>query len=224
MPSLPAPPFPGRRVVLGAPIEVRELPLCPEMRLYLLADGVDLHAQVHALLEVETAPFWPFAWAGGQVLARYVLDHPETVRGKRVVDLGAGSGIVAIAAAMAGAREVLAVDLAEEALLACRANAGLNGVHVEVSTEMPASFDVLVASDVLYEKEVALVIASFEAPGRVLYLGEPRRAAAPELRFAPVFAHDVRTFPDVDHPISHASVYRFETAAEWAALREACAR
>jgi predicted nicotinamide N-methyase len=213
-----------RTTVLGAAIKARRVPLCPEIELFLLSDDVDLRAQVHAILEVETAPFWPFAWAGGQALARYVLDHPETVAGKRVVDLGTGSGIAAIAAAKAGAAFVLGVDLAEEALVATAENATLNGVRVATSVSVPESFDVLLASDVLYEPEIARVIASFEAEGRVLYLGEPGRAAAPKLPHAPLARYACTTHPDVDAPIDSAAVYRIAGASAWATLRGACDR
>ena len=83
---------------LGSRLSPRVLPLCPELSLWLLGDDVDLHQRVSEVFEIETAPYWAFCWGSGQALARYLLDHPELVRGRDVVDFGAGCGVAAIAA------------------------------------------------------------------------------------------------------------------------------
>jgi len=96
-------------------------------------------------------PYWAFAWAGGQALAQWILDHPQQVKGKRVLDFGCGSGIVAVAAALSGAQQVWVADLDPHALLAAQENARLNGVEVvPVSGDWPAA-DLLLAADVLYD-------------------------------------------------------------------------
>lgn len=107
-------------------------PHVPEIRLHLASEAHDLWLKTEEELEAIglPPPFWAFAWAGGQGLARYVLDHPDTVRGRSVVDFASGSGLVAIAAMLAGAAEVLAVDIDPWTETAVRLNAELNGVPV----------------------------------------------------------------------------------------------
>ena len=143
-PPLAARPF-------GRALELQRPPLVPEIGLWLLAGEVDLESACAGLEEGEGPPFWAFCWGSGQALARWILDHPEEVRGREVVDLGAGSGIVAIAAALRGARRVVAVDIDATALEVAQANARENGVHIEVAERMPDRCDLLTASDVLYE-------------------------------------------------------------------------
>ncbi|WP_412748904.1 class I SAM-dependent methyltransferase [Krasilnikovia sp. M28-CT-15] len=115
------------------PIEpvLQPLPFVPEISLFLVAADVGLFDLTGGeFRSEEPPPFWAFAWAGGQALARHVLDHPEIVRGRRVLDLASGSGLVAIAAARAGAAEVRAVDVDPAARAAVARNAAANGVHV----------------------------------------------------------------------------------------------
>ena len=125
------------------------------LELWLLdldVDAVQLDAQ--AIGEFwQQLPYWAFAWAGGRVLAQYILDHPQAVAGKRVLDFGCGSGLVGIAAAKAGACEVWVADLDRNALLAAQANAELNGVVVQVVDAVCGwpEVDLLLASDVLYD-------------------------------------------------------------------------
>ena len=126
-----------------------------QLELWLLdidADSVQLGvAQISAFWQ--QLPYWAFAWAGGRVLAQFILDHPDYVAGKRVLDFGCGSGMVGIAAAKAGAVEVWVADLDNNALLVAEANAELNGVKVhKVDSEQGwPDVDVLLASDVLYD-------------------------------------------------------------------------
>jgi predicted nicotinamide N-methyase len=108
------------------------------------------------ILAIQAYPaYWAFCWASGQVLARYILDNPELVRNKRVMDFGAGSGVVAIACAMAGAKQVIACDIDPDALLSCQENAALNNVDYELHGdlfEFDQELDLLIAADVLYDK------------------------------------------------------------------------
>jgi len=112
-------------------------PLVPEVRLHLAIEVVPLWRKTEEELHEEGVPppYWAFAWAGGQALARYVLDNPETVRGRRVLDFGSGSGLVAIAAAKAGAAHVLAADIDAFAAAAIALNVEANDTRVEITTD-----------------------------------------------------------------------------------------
>jgi len=112
-------------------------PLVPEVKLYLASEVVPLWEATETELAEQglPPPFWAFAWAGGQALARYLLDHPEVVRGKRVLDFAAGSGLQGIAAKLAGAMSVEAVDIDAFACAACRLNAAVNGADITVKEE-----------------------------------------------------------------------------------------
>jgi predicted nicotinamide N-methyase len=207
--------LPPRPRVFDVDVAVRVHPLVPEIPLHLLAAEVDLSRHVDALWHVELAPCWPFAWGGGAALARYVLDHPESVRGRHVVDFGAGSGLVGIAAKRAGAARVVCVDLDADALVACRANAELSGVVVETSESCPAAWDLLLAADVLYESDNTDVLAAIAQPGRALLLAEALRPGAPRPDRAPLAHYAVATFPDVDVPVTEAFVFAFEGREAW---------
>lgn len=199
------PPFAARP--FGRALELRSPPLVPEIVLWLLAEEVDLEIACAGLAEGEGPPFWAFCWGSGQALARWVLDHPTEVRGRGVVDLGTGSGIVAIAAALAGARRVVAVDIDATALEVAQANAHENRVHVvEVAREMPPHCDLLIASDVLYEARERVLGDTGARFGALV--AEPARPGLAPPPDTPIARYDVRTFPDVDSPTCAASVYR----------------
>jgi predicted nicotinamide N-methyase len=135
------------------------------------------------------APFWAFAWAGGQALARYVLDHPAEVAGRFVLDFGAGSGLVGIAAAKAGAARVVAAEIEHFAAAAITANAALNEVAITVTTAdvidtADPRWEVVAAGDVCYEQPMAARVARWLAAlagrGFLVLLGDPGRAYLPE--------------------------------------------
>jgi predicted nicotinamide N-methyase len=169
---------------------VERPPLVPEIRLYLASEVTPLWQATEESLSrgAVPPPYWAFAWAGGQVLARYLLDHPEWVAGRAVLDFGSGSGLVAIAAARAGARQVLAAEVDPFAIAAIAANATLNDVAVEV---MPAdvigaadpNWDIVTAGDVCYEREMAQRVVpwlrTLAARGCLVLLGDPGRAYLP---------------------------------------------
>ncbi len=189
-------------------LEVQRVPLCPEVSLRLLSPSVDLDADARDFLG-EHAPFWAFCWASGQVLARYLLDHPELVRGRRVLDFGCGSGVVGIAAALAGAESVVACDCDPAALEAARANAALNGVAVECSDTLEPC-DVLLASDVAYESDtVDALLAAGESVEAEL-LADPGRhpLRRPLERLVPLGEWKARTLPEIDENTSGAAIYR----------------
>jgi predicted nicotinamide N-methyase len=155
-----------------------KVPLVPEIRLYTASELTPVWK------DVDDVPFWCVPWAGGQALARYVLDHPEIVRGKRVLDVGTGGGVVAIAAKLAGAAHVLAVDIDPVAIAACSENARLNGVEIAAEHGDPVGWhvdvDILLAGDIWYEREPA---ERFEAWLRALPIpaltGDPGRTYVP---------------------------------------------
>ncbi len=169
---------------------VERPPLVPEIRLYLASEVTPLWQATEESLSrgAVPPPYWAFAWAGGQALARYLLDHPEIAAGRAVLDFGSGSGLVAIAAARAGARQVLAAEVDPFAIAAIAANATLNDVAVEV---MPAdvigaadpNWDIVTAGDVCYEREMAQRVVpwlrTLAARGCLVLLGDPGRAYLP---------------------------------------------
>lgn len=203
-----APPFVFR-------LERQKLPLCPEIQLRLLGPAVDLDADARDFLG-ENAPFWAFCWASGQVLARWLLDHPESVRGRRVLDFGAGSGVAAIAAWLAGAESVVACDCDGAALEACADNASLNGARLELANRLEGDIggcDVLLASDVLYEAaSVQAVLAAAECVDLAL-VADPGRHKLPHERLEPLWECAARTLPEVDEKTAGAAVYRVRAAS-----------
>jgi predicted nicotinamide N-methyase len=203
--------------VLGGALELRSLPLCPELQLWLLHDGVDLNARVSELFESTTAPYWAFCWGAGQAMARYLLDNPVLVRGRHVVDFGSGSGVAGIAALLAGAARVTAVDIDPQALCVAGYNAQANGVSLETSDVVPAEWDILLASDVLYDSNNRPWISQAAATGREVLLSDPMRHGTerPELELIGEYA--VRTMPDVDYPIGRALVFRLCVSVDAAA-------
>jgi predicted nicotinamide N-methyase len=165
-------------------------PLVPEIRLHLATEVTPLWQATEASLSRwgTPPPFWAFAWAGGQALARYILDNPATVAGHDVLDLASGSGMVAIAAAKAGARRVTASDIDPYAMAAIPLNAALNGVELAVERRDlldrgAAGWGVVLAGDVCYEEPmVSRMIALLRrtaARGRLALLGDPGRAYLP---------------------------------------------
>lgn len=145
-----------RQTLHSARLEAQALPGMPEVRLWLLnPDYPRSPLTTEEMQAIWREPaYWIFCWASGLAMARFLLAHPETVRGKRVLDFGAGSGVVGVAAALAGAREVIACDIDPLALEACRANAALNGVTLTYLPDffaLPEAVDVLLAADVLYD-------------------------------------------------------------------------
>jgi predicted nicotinamide N-methyase len=142
----------------------------------------------------EAAPYWAYWWAGGLALARYLLDHPQAVAGRRVVDLGAGSGLVAIAAARAGAARVAAAEIDANARVAIGLNAALNGVSIaEILGDGTA--DLLLVGDVFYAPEVAARVTAFldrcVGAGIRVLVGDPWRAPLPVERLALLASYDV---------------------------------
>lgn len=195
-------------------------PHVPEIRLRLADEAHDLWQKTEDELERIglPPPFWAFAWAGGQGLARYVLDHPQTVAGKDVLDFATGSGLVAIAAKRAGAASVLAADIDPWASEAVAINAGLNGVAVEFSgADLPGKAvdaEVILAGDVFYDRSFADMLVPWfrklAGEGRLVLVGDPGRAYLPKDRLEPLAVYQVpvtRALEDAE--VKKTTVWRF---------------
>ena len=167
------------------------VPLAPEIRLYLATDAIVFWARMESEAgKALAAPFWASAWLGGQALARYILDHPGVVAGRRVLDVAAGSGVAGIAASLAGAAAVTANDIDPYAIAAIEVNATVNAVEVAVSCvtmlDEDVNVDVVLAGDVLYSKSMAETAIPFleraSARGAQVLVGDPGRADMPRGR------------------------------------------
>ncbi len=179
-------------------------PLTPEIRLWLANEAIPLWEGGEAELAATglPPPFWAFAWAGGQALARYLLDHTDEVAGKRVLDFAAGSGLQAIAAAMAGAAEVTASEVDAFATAAIRLNAALNGVEIavvegDVIDRERTDWDLVLAGDVFYERDLAARVEPWlrrlAGDGITVLVGDPGRGFLPKAGLERVIAYAVKT-------------------------------
>jgi predicted nicotinamide N-methyase len=178
------------------------VPLVPEIRLHLAHEAVPMWQKTEEELgEIGLPPpFWAFAWAGGQALARYVLDNPDTVRGRHVLDLASGSGLVAIAAAKAGAASVLAADIDGFALAAISLNATVNAVAVSTTganllATPPPAFDTVLVGDLFYERDLAASVLAWldaaQSQGSLVLIGDPGRSYLPKHHLASIAEYSV---------------------------------
>lgn len=196
-------------------------PAVPELVLHLADEAMELWQRTETELEREGVPppFWAFAWAGGQALARYILDHPETVRGARVLDFAAGSGLVAIAAMKAGAASATASEIDPFALAAITVNAAANAVAVTASGADylalgTAGFDVVLAGDVFYERAMASRVETFlrtaHAGGARVLFGDPGRNYLPATGLVALAGYDIAVpLALEDRTIRHSRVLTF---------------
>lgn len=213
-----------RRAFIVEHTALKPAPFVPEIRLHV--GGLAMPLWEAAALADERLPvpppYWAWPWAGGQMLARYVLDTPALVRGKRVADIGAGGGIVAIAAALAGAAHVVAVDIEPYAIEACRLNAAANGVTdaVEAVEADPVGsddgWDVVLAGDVWYEADLAAYmepwLRALAARGADVLTGDLGRAYLPAAGLVELARATIPTLVDLeDVPAKEARVLRFVT-------------
>ena len=191
-------------------------PLVPEIKLYLATEVVPLWRATEEELEKNGVPppYWAFAWAGGQALARYILDNPETVAGKRVLDIGAGSGLVGIAAAKSGAAHVLAADIDAHAIAAIKLNAAANAIDIAVTQDdligLPGDPDIILVGDLFYERPLAERLLAWLAPMTIpALLGDPGRTYFPKQGVEKLAAYSVQTTRDLeDREIRETGVYR----------------
>ncbi len=212
--------IPDRAGFIRANTAVLAPPLVPEVTLHLAHEAVPLWQKTEEELgEIGLPPpFWAFAWAGGQALARHVLDHPPLVAGKRVIDLATGSGLVGIAAMKAGAAHVLAADIDSFACGAASLNAALNGVALEVTgadlLAAPApDCEVILVGDLFYEQALAARVlawlAEAESRGIAALIGDPGRSYLPRADLTRLGEYRVPVTRDLeDAEIKLTSVWR----------------
>jgi predicted nicotinamide N-methyase len=198
-----------------AETRLHPVPHAPEILLHVADEATALWARTEEELGAVglPPPFWAFAWAGGQALARYVLDRPDAVRGRRVLDFASGSGLVAIAAARAGAGRVEASDIDAFAVAAIRLNARANGVAEDL-IDTDRGWDTVLAGDICYERDLAArVVAWLEGlarRGALVLVGDPGRSYLPRERLEALATYEVpvtRTLEDAD--IKRTSVWGF---------------
>jgi predicted nicotinamide N-methyase len=195
-------------------------PHVPEIRLHLASEAHDLWLKTEEdLQEIGLQPpYWAFAWAGGQGLARYILDHPETVAGRRVMDFASGSGLVAIAAKLAGAADVLAADIDPWAASAIALNAAANEVEIRSTAEdqigKAVEADVILAGDVFYDREFAAALIPWltrlAGEGKLVLVGDPGRSYFPKDRLEQLAVYQVPVTRALeDSEVKKTTVWRF---------------
>ena len=195
-------------------------PLVPEIKLHLAEESLPIWQRTEDELgEMNVPPpYWAFAWAGGQAVARWLLDNPALADGKRVLDIGAGSGMTALAARRAGAADVLAADIDAIAIAAVALNAEANALDVRVTSEdllgaPPGDFDTIIVGDMFYERDLAAKVLAFiesaVARGSVVLIGDPQRSYFPRDRFDKIAEYQVPVTRELeDSEIKRTAVWR----------------
>ena len=194
------------------------VPFVPEITLWQADEPIALWEKTEADGVEQPPPFWAFAWAGGQALARYVLDHPGLVAGRSVLDLATGSGLVAVAAARAGARPVTANDIDPLSLAAAAVNAEVNAVRVDtVEADLldgpPDAYRVILAGDVFYSREMAGRVLPFlrraTGAGCLVLVGDPGRAYLPSEGLVERAAYDIPVIESLESvPMRRTTVWQ----------------
>jgi len=200
--------------------QVRRPPYVPEVQLHLADDSLALWEETQVAVDHGQVPppFWAFVWAGGQAVSRYLLDAPDIVAGRDVVDIATGSGLVAIAASMCGAASVRATDIDELAIAATRLNASLNNLKVDAAavdvrdvTVAPGTL--VTVGDVFYDEKIPAVmlaeLSRLAAAGAEVIVGDPNRAYLPRDMLDVVAHYDVDVETDIeDAPVKPSIVAR----------------
>ena len=209
----------GRRAFILENTRLQAPPHTPELSLHLADEITPIWKMTEeALVEIGLPPpFWAFAWAGGQALARYILDNPAIVSGKRVIDFASGSGLVAIAAMRAGATSVLAADIDVFCEAAIGLNAAANGVtvaftEVDLLNAPPPAADVLLAGDICYERPMAEAVMAWlgqgRAAGATVLIGDPGRTYFPKDGLVKLAEYQVPTTRELeDMAVKRTSVW-----------------
>ncbi len=197
-------------------------PLVPEVKLHLAHEAVPLWQKTEEELGEMglPPPFWAFAWAGGQALARYVLDHSSSVEKLKVLDLATGSGLVAIAAAQVNAAVTMAADIDEFATTAAQMNAELNQVSLDIKLEdllhqQPPSADVILVGDLFYEKALAtrclVWLRQAQEQGAEIFIGDPGRSYLPRDQLKKLAEYNVPVTRDLeDAEIKRTAVWQLK--------------
>ena len=194
--------------LVRATTTIKPVPMVPEILLHLSSDAISLWERTEQELRESDRqpPFWGFAWAGGQALARYVLDHPQVTAGRRVLDLGSGSGLTAIAAAMTGAVSVLASELDPIAITAISLNAALNNVEISTTGDLldtdGGDAEVILAADIWYERQLSAralrLLRQATARGATVLAGDVGRAFLPREHMRDLAAYDIPVVAELE--------------------------
>ena len=215
-----------RKAFIRLNTRLKPVPHVREISLHVAEESVPIWQKTEEELDAIglPPPYWAFAWAGGQALARYLLDSPKTVAGKRVLDLAAGSGLVAIAAAMAGAAPVIAADIDAFTETAIALNAAANNVYIEIITQdlldHPAPqaprYDVILVGDLFYERDTAARALAFldrnAAAGSRVLIGDPGRSYLPKERLSWLAEYSVPVTRELeDMEIKRTSVWELKS-------------
>jgi predicted nicotinamide N-methyase len=214
--------IPDPAAFIRAHTRLLAVPHAPEISLHVADEATELWQKTEEELGAIglPPPFWAFAWAGGQALARYLLDNPALLRGKRVLDFASGSGLVAIAAAKTGAAAVLARDIDAFAITAIALNAAANGVAIDGQcadvVDSDDGWDAVLAGDICYERDMAertvAWLARLHARGALVLIGDPGRSYLPRDTLEPVATYRVpvtRALEDAE--IKTTRVWRFRS-------------
>ncbi len=199
------------------------VPSVPSIQLYQADEVTPLWLMTEQDMATQrlAPPFWAFAWSGGQALARYILEHPEIVRDRRVLDIACGSGLVGVAAMQAGAESVVCNDIDVYAGAAVALNAALNGIELTFTGEdllagVLPDVDVILAGDICYEKPMTNAMLTYfrrAAPHKIeIYIGDPHRTYFPKTGLIRLADYDILTNVDIeDAAIKPASVWKLES-------------
>jgi predicted nicotinamide N-methyase len=213
----------SRRRFIAGNTSLLATPFVPEIRLHMAAEATDLWEKTEAEMGQIglPPPFWAFAWAGGQALARYILDNPEIARGRSVLDFAAGSGLVGIAAAMAGASHVDACEIDAFAVDAMHLNAQANHVSIQPVlgdlVDRDDGWDLVLAGDVSYERDMAgrvtAWLRSLHARGAQVLIGDPGRTYLARAELEPVIEYVIPVIRDLeDADTKTTRIWRFRAA------------
>lgn len=207
-----------QQILPNAQLSASTLPDLPELQLWLLdpanLDRAFASDETQRLLE--QPPYWGFCWGSGLALARWILDHPEQVHGKRVLDFGAGSGIVALACSAAGARQSIACDLDHPARLASAMNAQLNGLGIELADDYFAvtdELDLIFAADVLYDQDNHGFLDHFLNRANDVLIADSRVRDLQHPGYRRVATLSGQTWPDLGEPEIFRQVSLYRSAA-----------
>jgi len=204
-----------RRIIPDARVVETELTICPEIRLYLLhRDNMLRRFSKDEIQKIQKdTPYWSLCWASGLALAKYLLNHKGICAGKKVIDFGTGSGIGAIAAALSGAKAVIAWDIDEFAREAVHANASLNKVHIDICRsldEIHEEYEVIIAADVLYDKENFSFLEMFLSRSFDIIIADSRVRSIDLHGYEKIAEMKARTIPDLNEAdeFNNVNIYR----------------
>lgn len=192
-----------KNMLTDACVTTQVLPQCEDIQLWLVEpERMRRPFSQEEILSIQTYPaYWAFCWASGQILAREILSNPHWVKGKKVMDFGAGSGVVAIACVMAGAKEVIACDIDPDALTSCQMNAELNRVKYRLHGdlfEFDEELDLLIAADVLYDKANLPLLDIFRDKAKEVLVADSRVKNFDFPPYKKIAREESFTVPDLD--------------------------